>query len=106
MLAKVQSPPDRDSTINILNNKDIEENIEIITHSDLAHDTKMPAISGGSSPSREVQEILSIKDSDCLNEFYENASDSFDELDGDNSMENTKIIEESEYNINETNCKL
>lgn len=62
----------------------------------------MTAASGGSSPSREVQEILSLKDSDCLNEFYDDPSDQLDDNDGE-SLENKKITDES-YNFNETCC--
>lgn len=39
-------------------------------------------VSGGSSPSREVQEILSLKDSDCMNDFYNNSLDIQDDTDG------------------------
>lgn len=39
-------------------------------------------VSGGSSPSREVQEILSLKDSECMNEFYNNSLDIQDDTDG------------------------
>lgn len=39
-------------------------------------------VSGGSSPSREVQEILSLKDSDCMNDFYNNSIDIQDDTDG------------------------
>lgn len=38
--------------------------------------------SGGSSPSREVQEILSLKDSECMNDFYTNSLDIQDDTDG------------------------
>lgn len=38
--------------------------------------------SGGSSPSREVQEILSLKDNDCLNEYYDSDNVLLDETDG------------------------
>lgn len=58
--------------------------------------------SGGSSPSREVQEILSLKDSD-LNEFYDESSDTGDDL-GDESVGSKKNINE-QYNFNETSCK-
>lgn len=63
----------------------------------------MTAASGGSSPSREVQEILSLKDSDCLNEFYDDPSDLLDDNDIE-SLDNKKMTEES-YNFNETCCK-
>lgn len=39
-------------------------------------------VSGGSSPSREVQEILSLKDSECMNDFYNNSLDMQDDTDG------------------------
>lgn len=39
-------------------------------------------VSGGSSPSREVQEILSLKDSDCMNDFYNDSIDIQDDTDG------------------------
>lgn len=39
-------------------------------------------VSGGSSPSREVQEILSLKDSDCMNDFYHDSMDIQDDTDG------------------------
>lgn len=39
-------------------------------------------VSGGSSPSREVQEILSLKDSECMNDFYTNSLDIQDDTDG------------------------
>lgn len=45
-----------------------------------------PNISGGSSPSREVQEILSVKeDSDNIlnDEFYDDSNDLLDENDAD-----------------------
>lgn len=38
--------------------------------------------SGGSSPSREVQEILSLKDSECMNDFYNDSEENQDETDG------------------------
>lgn len=57
--------------------------------------------SGGSSPSREVQEILSLKDSD-LNEFYDESSDTGDDL-GDESVGSKKDLNE-QYNFNETSC--
>lgn len=38
-------------------------------------------VSGGSSPSREVQEILSQKGSDCINDFYSNSIDIQDDTD-------------------------
>lgn len=39
-------------------------------------------VSAGSSPSREVQEILSQKGSDCINDFYSNSIDIQDDTDG------------------------
>lgn len=71
--------------------------------------TAVAVTSGGSSPSREVQEILSLKDSD-LNEFYDESSDLGDDMadedenDGD-SIGIKKNIDE-QYNFNETCCKL
>lgn len=38
-------------------------------------------VSAGSSPSREVQEILSQKGSDCINDFYSNSIDIQDDTD-------------------------
>lgn len=40
------------------------------------------AVSGGSSPSREVQEILSLQESDNMNEFYHDSEEIQDETDG------------------------
>lgn len=40
------------------------------------------AVSGGSSPSREVQEILSLQESDMMNEFYHDSEEIQDETDG------------------------
>lgn len=45
-------------------------------------------VSAGSSPSREVQEILSQKGSDCINDFYSNSIDIQDDTDGDGSGNN------------------
>lgn len=59
--------------------------------------------SGGSSPSREVQEILSLKDSDCLNEFFDAPIDMSDENDGE-SDDNKRSASES-YNFNDNSCK-
>lgn len=42
----------------------------------------LPVVSGGSSPSREVQEILSLKESDCLNDYYNDSIDIQDDTDG------------------------
>ncbi|KAL1395122.1 hypothetical protein pipiens_002914 [Culex pipiens pipiens] len=36
----------------------------------------------GSSPSREVQAILSLKDNDCLNEYYDSGNILLDKTDG------------------------
>lgn len=55
--------------------------------------------SGGSSPSREVQEILSLKDSD-LNEFYAESSDTGDDL-GDESGDSKKNHDDEQYNFND-----
>lgn len=59
--------------------------------------------SGGSSPSREVQEILSLKDNDCLNEYYDSDNILLDETDGIgadddelNDLENDIIDDEEE----------
>ncbi|KAL1397825.1 hypothetical protein pipiens_002472 [Culex pipiens pipiens] len=38
--------------------------------------------SAGSSPSREVQAILSLKDNDCLNEYYDSGNILLDKTDG------------------------
>lgn len=63
--------------------------------------------SGGSSPSREVQEILSLKDNDCLNEYYDSDNillDETDGIDGDNDelndLENDIIDDEEDDGYN------
>lgn len=58
-----------------------------------------PAISGGSSPSREVQEILSVKEDseNILNdEFYDDNNDLLDENDAD-SVEKVIVDEPEQY---------
>lgn len=79
--------------------------------SSLSAASVIAAASGGSSPSREVQEILSLKDSDCLNEFYDDPSDQLDD-DGDDDLTDIESLEnnkkrtaEESYNFNETCCK-
>lgn len=63
------------------------------------------AASGGSSPSREVQEILSLKEDSDLNLFFDESSDLGDDMaeedenDGD-SVESKKNLDE-QYNFNE-----
>lgn len=61
-----------------------------------------PVISGGSSPSREVQEILSVKEDseNILNdEFYDDNNDLLDENDGDS----VEKIDEPEPFFNQMN---
>lgn len=58
-----------------------------------------PIISGGSSPSREVQEILSVKEDseNILNdEFYDDNNDLLDENDAD-SVEKVIVDEPEPY---------
>lgn len=58
-----------------------------------------PVISGGSSPSREVQEILSVKEDseNILNdEFYDDNNDLLDENDAD-SVEKVIVDEPKQY---------
>lgn len=63
--------------------------------------------SGGSSPSREVQEILSLKDSDQLNELFDDSDLMLDENDGIVSSDeflletDTKSNNEIEYEFKE-----
>ncbi|XP_037024595.1 enhancer of mRNA-decapping protein 4 homolog isoform X1 [Bradysia coprophila] len=97
MLAKVQSPPDakkKAETLNILNlvnNKALEEHeLKVSKSAELNKQiivaSTSPIISGGSSPSREVQEILSVKEDseNILNdEFYDDNNDLLDENDAD-----------------------
>lgn len=109
MLAKVQSPPDakkKAESLNILslvNNMSLEEHELKVRKSVELNKQIIPAasnspiISGGSSPSREVQEILSVKEDseNILNdEFYDDNNDLLDENDGD-SIE--KIDEPEPY---------
>lgn len=60
-------------------------------------------VSGGSSPSREVQEILSQKGSDCINDFYSNSIDIQDEHDTDASGNNGDVADgnDEEKNSNQ-----
>lgn len=58
-----------------------------------------PAISGGSSPSREVQEILSVKEDseNILNdEFYDDNNDLLDENDAES--EEKVVVDQPYYN--------
>lgn len=51
-------------------------------------------VSGGSSPSREVQEILSLKDSECMNDFYNDSEENQDETDGSgNNVDATDALD-------------
>lgn len=67
------------------------------------------AASGGSSPSREVQEILSPKDSDVINDFFDDSTD----LSDDNDIEGvvlpptttTNNLDE-QYNFDKSNSEL
>lgn len=106
MLAKVQSPPDakkKAETLNILNlvnNKSLEEHEMKVRKSvelskPILAASNSPNISGGSSPSREVQEILSVKEDseNILNdEFYDDNNDLLDE----NDAESVEKVEDSE----------
>ncbi|KAJ6649871.1 Enhancer of mRNA-decapping protein 4 like [Pseudolycoriella hygida] len=97
MLAKVQSPPDakkKTETVNMLNlvnNKSLEElemkvRKSVDLNKQVIASSNSPNISVGSSPSREVQEILSVKEDseNILNdEFYDDNNDLLDENDGD-----------------------
>lgn len=61
--------------------------------------------SGGSSPSREVQEILSLKDFDFLSEFVDDdPSELLDDNDGE-SLEN-KLIPDESYIFNDNTCTM
>lgn len=58
-------------------------------------------VSGGSSPSREVQEILSLKDSDCMNDFYNNSLDIQDDTDGSgNNADGADGVDTNEVGAN------
>lgn len=68
-------------------------------------------VSAGSSPSREVQEILSQKGSDCINDFYSNSIDIQDDTDGSgnngdvadadaNCEEEKNSIDDETYTLN------
>lgn len=64
------------------------------------------AASGGSSPSREVQEILSPKDSDVINDFFDDSTD----LSDDNDVEvppppTTKNNLDEQYNFDKSNSE-
>lgn len=59
--------------------------------------------SGGSSPSREVQEILSPKGSDRINDYYDDSTDLSDDNDVD-SVPGKKNLGD-QYNFNEPNSK-
>lgn len=57
-------------------------------------------ISGGSSPSREVQEILSQKGSDCINDFYSNSFDNPDDTDASGNNGDAADANDEEKNSN------
>ncbi|XP_031617309.1 enhancer of mRNA-decapping protein 4 homolog isoform X2 [Contarinia nasturtii] len=67
-------------------------------------------VSGGSSPSREVQEILSQKGSDCINDFYSNSIDiqddtdasgnNCDAADGNDEEKNSNQDDDETYTLN------
>ncbi|XP_055296288.1 enhancer of mRNA-decapping protein 4 homolog isoform X3 [Sitodiplosis mosellana] len=67
-------------------------------------------VSGGSSPSREVQEILSQKGSDCINDFYSNSIDIQDDTDasvnngdvadGNDEEKNSNQDDDETYTLN------
>lgn len=61
-------------------------------------------VSGGSSPSREVQEILSPKGSDCINDFYSNSIDIQDDTDvsGNNAADGNDEEKNSNQDDDET----
>lgn len=58
-------------------------------------------VSGGSSPSREVQEILSQKGSDCINDFYSNSIDIQDDTDGSGNNGDAADGNDEEKNSNQ-----
>lgn len=62
--------------------------------------------SGGSSPSREVQEILSLKDFDFLSEEFvdDDPNELLDDIDGE-SVEN-KLIPDESYIFNDNTCTM
>lgn len=71
--------------LHMVNNKVIDEtenNNSIVPPMPPISMLAAAGVSGGSSPSREVQEILSLKDSDCMNDFYNNSLDIQDDTDG------------------------
>lgn len=59
--------------------------------------------SGGSSPSREVQEILSPKDSDLINDFFDDSTDLSDDNDVD-SVPGKKNLGD-QYNFDKPNSE-
>lgn len=63
------------------NNENNENSPEIVSPLPPASMLVTTGVSGGSSPSREVQEILSQKGSDCINDFYSNSIDIQDDTD-------------------------
>lgn len=58
-------------------------------------------VSAGSSPSREVQEILSQKGSDCINDFYSNSIDIQDDTDGSGNNGDAADGNDEEKNSNQ-----
>lgn len=58
-------------------------------------------VSGGSSPSREVQEILSQKGSDCINDFYSNSIDIQDDTDASGNNGDVADGNDEEKNSNQ-----
>lgn len=61
-------------------------------------------VSGGSSPSREVQEILSLKDSDCMNDFYHDSEEIQDETDGSgNNVDVPDALDNDDNDENDDN---
>lgn len=101
--------------LDLVNNKSIEEqekqsqlrkSAELQTKSHAIIPPMPPAsmllgagVSGGSSPSREVQEILSLKDSDCMNDFFHDSEDNQDETDG--SGDNADVPDAMDNDENE-----
>lgn len=66
--------------------------------------TLLAQTSGGSSPSREVQEILSLKDFDFSNEFTDDPNEIIDDNDGE-SLE-IKLNTDESYIFNENTCTI
>lgn len=58
-------------------------------------------VSAGSSPSREVQEILSQKGSDCINDFYSNSIDIQDDTDASGNNGDAADGNDEEKNSNQ-----